>query len=532
MATEFPESEQHKRAAAPGNPTPLSSDPGAVPLLPPGDVHQLPGQLETAPDGSIRPVSSEPAPDSLGTPGPGGDWSPGTAPQDFASPAPGLMDDAVPSTDPAPPGLAPPPDAPLTQQDPVPLSEPPLPSAIGAPPQMPAVAESTVPSWASSTDAPAASIGEENDSERAAWPTVEPDVGGGPPQEPLVNQPPAGIAEPSTDPAPATGVERDYELEALSSVVPEPTVVPPSETDEPEGPATSVQPPEPAASGEDMYDVPLGTLVYRSGLLSADQIESALAESERIGKRLGEVLIDSKMIDERDLGRLLAGQKGLPFLDLGQTQIEPAATDLLPAASARIYCALPLTIDDGKPIVAVSDPTNGLVVEGVRRAMGGELSFAVAARSDLQRAIASIYGEDREPDVNPPLDEAAAPAPPPVEEPIAEVVVAPPPVEPQTYEPAAAADEAHAPSRRPRSRPSRHPYPHPRRYSRSPRRSRHQPRSSRHPFRCRPPRRSTSRRRHGSTTRQFASWSASPTATRSTLALSTVTSWRWNEPAR
>jgi hypothetical protein len=143
-----------------------------------------------------------------------------------------------------------------------------------------------------------------------------------------------------------------------------------------------------------MYDVPLGTLVYRSILLSAEQVESALAESERIGKRLGEVLVDTEMIDERDLGRLLAGQKGLPFIDLASTHGEPAATELLPAASARIYCALPIAIDKGTPVVAVSDPTNGLVVEGVRRAMGGEITFTVATRSELQSAIASHYGSD------------------------------------------------------------------------------------------------------------------------------------------
>ena len=101
----------------------------------------------------------------------------------------------------------------------------------------------------------------------------------------------------------------------------------------------SSRPPEDVNAGEDMYDVPLGTLVYRSGLLGADQIESALAESERIGKRLGEVLIDNKMIDERDLGRLLAGQKGLPFLDLAQTAIEPAATELLPSGvGSNLLC--------------------------------------------------------------------------------------------------------------------------------------------------------------------------------------------------
>ncbi|MFQ5426636.1 MAG: hypothetical protein ACE5EV_06120, partial [Gaiellales bacterium] len=145
-----------------------------------------------------------------------------------------------------------------------------------------------------------------------------------------------------------------------------------------------------------MLDVPLGTLVYRSGLLDAEQIEAALEESERLGKRLGEVLVDSGMILERDLGRLLAGQRGLPFIDVSAIEIEPGAAELLPAASARIYCAVPVRLEDGVPLVAVSDPSNGLVVEGVKRALGVDLNLAVAARGELQAAISAVYGLDAE----------------------------------------------------------------------------------------------------------------------------------------
>ena len=159
---------------------------------------------------------------------------------------------------------------------------------------------------------------------------------------------------------------------------------------------TDGQASEPAGD-VDMFDVPLGTLVYRSGLLTAEQIEAALEQSEQLGKRLGEVLVDSGMIAERDLGRLLAGQKGLPFLDLAATEIDPEASALLPSASARIYCAIPIRVQDGELVVAVSDPTNGLVVEGVRRALGGDPAFAVATRSELERRIAATYGLEEEP---------------------------------------------------------------------------------------------------------------------------------------
>jgi hypothetical protein len=147
----------------------------------------------------------------------------------------------------------------------------------------------------------------------------------------------------------------------------------------------------PAVEPDEMQDVPLGTLIYRAGLLSASQLEQALEESVTAGKRLGEVLLDSGLLAERDLGRLLAGQKGLQFVELGSTEIDPAAAALLPASSARVYGALPIRLEAGVPVVAVSDPTNGIVVEGVRRALG-DPALVVATRSDLTAAIGRAYG--------------------------------------------------------------------------------------------------------------------------------------------
>jgi hypothetical protein len=151
-----------------------------------------------------------------------------------------------------------------------------------------------------------------------------------------------------------------------------------------------------------MVDVPLGTLIFRAGLLAEEQLEDALQEGMRTGKRLGEVLLERGWLHERDLGRLLAGQKGLPFVEVRGSDAEPAALQLLPEDKARLQTALPLRHEDGQLVVAVADPSNELVVENLRRALGAEPRLVVAAQGDLIRAIGEAYG-------GPP---AVAPAPP------------------------------------------------------------------------------------------------------------------------
>ena len=110
-----------------------------------------------------------------------------------------------------------------------------------------------------------------------------------------------------------------------------------------EAPETSPSTHESAvAAAAAMIDVPLGTLIFRAGLLGEEQLEDALREGMRTGKRLGEVLIARGWLEERDLGRLLAGQKGLPFVEVSVDDVEPAALDKLSEENAKLQVALPL----------------------------------------------------------------------------------------------------------------------------------------------------------------------------------------------
>jgi hypothetical protein len=146
-----------------------------------------------------------------------------------------------------------------------------------------------------------------------------------------------------------------------------------------------------AEQSAQMLDVPLGTLIFRAGLLAEEQLEDALHEGMRTGKRLGEVLIERGWLKERDLGRLLAGQKGLPFVDVSASDVQRAALETLPEEKAKLLVALPLRHEDGRLVVAVADPSNELMLENLRRALGTAPRLVVAPYPDLVRAIGEAY---------------------------------------------------------------------------------------------------------------------------------------------
>lgn len=139
-------------------------------------------------------------------------------------------------------------------------------------------------------------------------------------------------------------------------------------------------------------DAPLGTLIFRAGLLPAETIEGALQESSRTGKRLGEILLERKLLEETQLSRLLAGQKGLPFVSLRERGVDVDAAKLFSEDQARLYRALPFQVDSGTPVVAISDPTNEVVMRNIREALDGtEVQFAVATKSELTELMGEIY---------------------------------------------------------------------------------------------------------------------------------------------
>jgi Type II secretion system (T2SS), protein E, N-terminal domain len=197
----------------------------------------------------------------------------------------------------------------------------------------------------------------------------------------------------------------------------------PLATPQPAAPVTPVEPEEaPAVPVQDMRDVPLGTLIFRAGLLTEEQLEAALQDGIHRGKRLGEVLLERGLVSEGDLGRLLAGQKGLRFVELDAASIDPAAVQLLPVEKARLHSMLPIGFHDGLPVVAVADPSNDLVIENVRRAMNCEPHLVVAGREALHRQIELAYG------VAPQAVEPVAVTPEPVAEPVPPVAPEPQPV--------------------------------------------------------------------------------------------------------
>jgi hypothetical protein len=150
--------------------------------------------------------------------------------------------------------------------------------------------------------------------------------------------------------------------------------------------AASAAPTVPPFSTAEMRSYPLGTLVYRSGLMPLETVNKALAEAAESGRRLGEVLLDYGL-PERELTRLLAAQHGQEFVDLLEYPIDPDVAHLLPRSVAEMYCALPLAREGECTLVAVPDADNASHLTRLQEALHNPIRLVTAARSDIKDAI-------------------------------------------------------------------------------------------------------------------------------------------------
>src|SRR4029077_768705 len=69
----------------------------------------------------------------------------------------------------------------------------------------------------------------------------------------------------------------------------------------------------------------LGSLLINRGHLTVDQVKQAFEEQTLTGNRLGEIVVGHGWVSSTDLARALAEQAGLEYVDLSETEPDPAA---------------------------------------------------------------------------------------------------------------------------------------------------------------------------------------------------------------
>lgn len=217
----------------------------------------------------------------------------------------------------------------------------------------------------------------------------------------------------------------------------------------------------------------IGELLVEGGVLSQSQLEQALFQQRKEGRKLGQLLIELGLVSETQVTQTLSRQLSVPWVSLYHVDFSRALLNLVTRETAEKFALVPIFVrrvrKQGETLyLAMADPTNEEAIAEVSRASSLAVKAMIACPSDIRAAIRVYYLGETNVAPGPSSTAAIAvlPAPAPAaagggtqSAPVAQPVVsgaqpvaklaaaaAPPPLPPARKAPAASTEAASTPA--------------------------------------------------------------------------------------
>jgi MSHA biogenesis protein MshE len=140
----------------------------------------------------------------------------------------------------------------------------------------------------------------------------------------------------------------------------------------------------------------IGDLLIAHKVISQEQLNAALADQKKSGRKLGRVLVENGFIAEDQLLNFLSQQLNIPYVDLKRYDYKPEVVRLIPETHARRFRALALQDSPEGLLVGLADPTDIFAYDELSRVLHRPLRLAVVKESDLLKTIDRVYRRTEE----------------------------------------------------------------------------------------------------------------------------------------
>ena len=135
----------------------------------------------------------------------------------------------------------------------------------------------------------------------------------------------------------------------------------------------------------------LGDLLQMRGAIQASELATALTHQEASGRRLGTILVEQGVIDDRVLAEVLGKQFEIPLADLRHEIPQPEATVLVSESAARNLLVLPLRLESNKLHVVVADPLDTRIGDLLSVLPVDEIELHIAPAEEIRSAVNACY---------------------------------------------------------------------------------------------------------------------------------------------
>jgi type IV pilus assembly protein PilB len=137
----------------------------------------------------------------------------------------------------------------------------------------------------------------------------------------------------------------------------------------------------------------LNEILIQNKLLSEKDLKKALAIQKEKGGQLSKILVDQKMISQRDLMVCLGEQLHIPPINLSKYKISPEVIKLIPERVARHYLIMPVSKIRNLVSVAVVDPLNIFALDDIKALTSSKVQTMLTTTDDILQAFEKYYGD-------------------------------------------------------------------------------------------------------------------------------------------
>ncbi len=136
----------------------------------------------------------------------------------------------------------------------------------------------------------------------------------------------------------------------------------------------------------------VGEILVRRGALEAARMEELLETAVEKDVNLLDLLFTTREQDEQPIVRALAEEVGIPFLEeIKPDEVSPELIELVPINFARTHGVLPIREENGRVVVAMSNPLDPTPLDDLRALLGKPIEPKAATGEKIEDVINAIF---------------------------------------------------------------------------------------------------------------------------------------------
>ena len=138
----------------------------------------------------------------------------------------------------------------------------------------------------------------------------------------------------------------------------------------------------------------IGEILLEWGVVTKAGVDEALTHSKAERLRIGESLVALGLADEEDVTKALARQFDMEYIDLDRNVTIPMEMQLIPVDLIRKYQVLPLSKENGRLKIIITDPLDLETLDLLRFRLNTELDPCLASRTKIRKYIEQMVHSD------------------------------------------------------------------------------------------------------------------------------------------